>query len=597
MKNIFLVIGILLYINGFGQKWVLQWSDEFNDTKLDKKVWNIETGNGQGGWGCGQMDYSTGRKKNIEESDGSLKIRIHKEDYDGFNYTSGRINSRNKFYAKYGKIECRLKIPGGKGIGSSYWMMPQFDKYGGWPKSGEIDIMETNGDEPCTNYGTVHYEQWDSHQFFGKKIIIPESGSLITEYHKYGIIWDEKSLSWYLDDSIYNHIDLTKSIDNRFPFNEAFYVILSVGVGSNFSGKIIDDKMLPQSLEIDYLRVYKGYYSPVLLNAQTTLDGKSVVLNFNEKISEQPDLTKGFKIVRNNNDDVRVSSVSFLDDSKKTILLNLNTEIDKKDTGLYLTYQNGNIISTDTMKLENISKYNVFNMVSGSSPVIISAKAEDEFKIVLALHKQLNAQFKANPKDFQLTINGQPSEIKNVEIQKQQLILIPENPINFQDKAILNYQGESVTSTDNGHLLTFKDKILSNNVQQRFSIPGNVEAENFSDMKGVNVEDCKDFDKGKNVGFIDTDDWMDYRVKVEEDGNYEFNIRYSCQEPGGIIDLQDASTNKTLVEVEIKTETGGWQKWKTLKTTVQLKKGYYTFRIFAQNGGFNLNYFYFNKQK
>ncbi len=595
MKQSLTLFLIVLGTLGYSQKWVLQWSDEFNDNKLDKKIWNIETGNGQGGWGCGQIDYSTGRKKNIEESDSSLKIRIHKENLEGFHYTSGRINSKNKFYAKYGKIEARLKIPGGKGIGSAFWMMPQFDKYGGWPKSGEIDIMETNGDGPYTNYGTVHYEKWDSHQFSGKKIMIPETHSLITEYHRYGIIWNEKSLSWFLDDSIYNTIDLTKSIDKRFPFNEAFYIILSVGVGSDFSGKIIEDNILPQSLELDYVRVYKGYYEPNLVKAFTTDDGKSVVLNFSEKLSNQTDMMKGFNIIRNNGEEVKINQIKFLDDSKKSLLFSLYSFIDKKDTGIYLTYHDGMILTEDSMKLNSISRASIFNMVLGAAPVILSAVAEDEYKINLILNKELNKNLKIEPTEFHLVINGEPINIKKIEMQNQQLLMTPEKPVIIEDKVFVNYTGSSVTSTDDGRLIPFTNKKITNNVQKRYSIPGNIEAENFSDMKGISVEDCRDLDKGKNVGFIDTDDYMDYRVKVENSGMYELNVRYSCHEVGGIIELQDVSTNQSLSTIEIKTATEGWQKWKTLKTTVQLTEGLHTFRFFAQNGGFNLNYFYFKK--
>jgi beta-glucanase (GH16 family) len=265
-KNLFFSILFLFPFLLQAQTWELVWSDEFEGASLDVCNWTIETGNGQNGWGTGQVDYATARSNNVRLEGGNLILEVHKEtdfwgqDYWGnwqqWNYTSGRIITRHKVFFQYGKIEARLKIHEGQGIGSAFWMLPQYEMHGVWPRSGEIDIMETNGDQLQKNHGTVHFERWGTHQYDGNDTIV--TGNLHTEFHTYAIEWDDQWIKWLLDGEEYHRFSTSQLLDGRLPFREQFFIILSTGVGSQFSGTVIDDSKLPTQVVVDYVRVYKN---------------------------------------------------------------------------------------------------------------------------------------------------------------------------------------------------------------------------------------------------------------------------------------------------------------------------------------------------
>lgn len=138
----------------------LVWSDEFNGTTLNTANWSFETGDGcptMCGWGNNELEYYTNRPENLYFDGSNMIIEAKKEAFSGREYTSSKIVSRGKKHFKFGKMEMRAKLPKGKGIWPAFWMMPQNSVYGGWPRSGEIDIMEMVGHEPNKVYGTLHY--------------------------------------------------------------------------------------------------------------------------------------------------------------------------------------------------------------------------------------------------------------------------------------------------------------------------------------------------------------------------------------------------------------------------------------------------------
>src|SRR5262249_25242655 len=142
--------------------WKLVWSDEFDGTVIDLAKWDFDLGNGAGGWGNDELQYYTKDRENAFVKDGVLHLRALKNNVGGFKYTSARLKTRKSdgselFNKKYGKFEFRAKLPTGRGIWPALWMLPQQDKYGGWPRSGEIDVMEARGQEPNKVLGTLHY--------------------------------------------------------------------------------------------------------------------------------------------------------------------------------------------------------------------------------------------------------------------------------------------------------------------------------------------------------------------------------------------------------------------------------------------------------
>ncbi len=231
------------------QGWTLVWNDEFKGTSIDSDKWNYEV-NGDGG-GNNELQYYTARPENSYIENGALVMRAQRENYQGKQYTSARVNSNLKGDWTYGHIEARAKLPIGKGMWPAIWMLPTDWEYGGWPMSGEIDIMECLGHEPQKVYGTIHFGQSSAtHQQMGGSVSLP-SGTFNDDFHKFAVEWDSTSIQWYVDGTKY--FTAAKSS----PFNKRFHLVLNVAVGGNWPGSPDEFTAFPQTMVIDYIRVYQ----------------------------------------------------------------------------------------------------------------------------------------------------------------------------------------------------------------------------------------------------------------------------------------------------------------------------------------------------
>lgn len=237
----------------------LVWSDEFDGSEVDLDHWSFETG--ASGWGNNELqNYTAG--ENVEVSDGKLIITARKIDdlKKPGSYTSTRLKSGGKKEFTFGRMEIRAKLPSGTGIWPAIWMLGSSFSSVGWPACGEIDIMEYVGYQPNTIHSTVHTSSG-----FG----ITGDGSSKTletceeEFHVYGLLWTEEQLVFYTDSPdnvthVYNPLNKT---EENWPFDQAHYFILNVAVGGNWGGaQGIDNSIFPQSMEIDYVRVYQEVY-------------------------------------------------------------------------------------------------------------------------------------------------------------------------------------------------------------------------------------------------------------------------------------------------------------------------------------------------
>ena len=242
-------------------KWKLVWSDEFDGSALDTSKWQFEI-NGKGG-GNGEMQYYTDRPANLSVAGGHMTITAAKEAYQGPDgkkeYTSARIISKGKGDWKYGRFEARIKMPKGKGLWPAFWMMPSDSTYGGWAKSGEIDIAEVIGDKPNIVHGTLHYgDSWPKNIHTGDKFTLP-SGDFSDDFHVFAIEWKEGSITWSIDGKPYQTQTKWSSVAAPFPapFNQRFYYIFNVAVGGNWPGPPNAGTVFPQKMEVDYVRAYE----------------------------------------------------------------------------------------------------------------------------------------------------------------------------------------------------------------------------------------------------------------------------------------------------------------------------------------------------
>ncbi len=235
----------------------LIWSDEFDYTGLpDPAKWNMETGGG--GWGNNELQYYTDSINNASVDNGILTITAREEQYGGNDYTSARINTQNKFDFKYGRIEARIKLPFGQGLWPAFWMLGANYSSVGWPSCGEIDIMElvggtvSGGDN--TVHATLHWDNNGAHADYGESYSLP-SGIFADDFHIFSVEWDDQEIKAFVDDTQYFVIDITDA--GLSEFHNDFFVILNLAVGGNWPGPPNASTTFPQTMEVDYVRVFQ----------------------------------------------------------------------------------------------------------------------------------------------------------------------------------------------------------------------------------------------------------------------------------------------------------------------------------------------------
>jgi beta-glucanase (GH16 family) len=262
MRNI-VVLHLLIFTEAFPQGYTLVWSDEFNGTTLDQTKWSYETGN-NGGWGNSELEYYTDRTENCNVQDSCLTITASNESYSGYSYTSARIKTQDKFSFQYGKIEARMKLPYGKGLWPAFWLIGDNISSVGWPACGESDIMEMIGGSgtgstgnPVSDskvYGTLHWSQNGSEASAGGNYSL-SAGRFADEFHLFGMIWTSKTVELYVDNTVYYQIDISPTALSAF--QNKFFVIFNLAVGGNWPGNPDGTTVFPQTMQIDYVRVYQ----------------------------------------------------------------------------------------------------------------------------------------------------------------------------------------------------------------------------------------------------------------------------------------------------------------------------------------------------
>ena len=238
------------------------WQDEFDqDGSVDDELWSFDIGTGveifgQPGWGNNELQYYTDRTENIEVKDGMLHITARSESYEGSNYTSAKILTRGKFETTFGRFEARIMLPFGQGIWPAFWLLG--DDSGGtvsWPQIGEIDIMEYRGQEPAVIHGSVHGPGYSAGNAVTDRYQLL-NGRFDTEFHVFAIEWGPDFIRYYVDDTLYNEIT-PEDVNGEWVFNDnTFYIILNVAVGGNFVGPPNASTPFPQTMLVDYVRVY-----------------------------------------------------------------------------------------------------------------------------------------------------------------------------------------------------------------------------------------------------------------------------------------------------------------------------------------------------
>ncbi|NJN77834.1 MAG: glycoside hydrolase family 16 protein [Saprospiraceae bacterium] len=238
----------------------LVWSDEFETNGLpDSTKWSYDYGIGcpNCGWGNNELQFYTKNKlENARVEDGKLIIEAHKEIFEKSQYTSARLVTKEKGDWLYGKFEIRAKLPDGRGTWPAIWMLSTDWEYGGWPESGEIDIMEHVGYAQDTVHGTIHTKSYN--HIIGTQKAGTIEVNVSEEFHTYGLEWTEKSMIWSIDGKPYFEFKNENKTFNEWPFDKRFHLILNLAVGGNWGGKYgVDESVFPKQMIVDYVRVYQ----------------------------------------------------------------------------------------------------------------------------------------------------------------------------------------------------------------------------------------------------------------------------------------------------------------------------------------------------
>ncbi|HYW94137.1 MAG TPA: glycoside hydrolase family 16 protein, partial [Bacteroidales bacterium] len=240
------------YVNSFK----LVWSDNFDGADVNRDWWNFETG--ATGWGNQELqDYTDGANATIEN--GILKLTAKKvnDNKQPGSYTSTRITTKSKKEFKYGRIEFRAKLPSGTGIWPALWLLGSNISSVGWPACGEIDVMEYVGYDPNRVHTTIHTPSSYGSSVNTNVLNLPDCEEA---FHTYGMIWTERYMKFYIDsvdNIIYTYAPPIKN-DQNWPFNQPLFLIMNVAVGGTWGGSMgIDNSIFPQTMEVDYVRVYQ----------------------------------------------------------------------------------------------------------------------------------------------------------------------------------------------------------------------------------------------------------------------------------------------------------------------------------------------------
>ena len=253
------------------------WRDEFNGTSLDKDSWNIYGS----GWSANNVQSCYSRsEENVNVKNGSLNLvglykpgaRCTGNEKSG-NFTSGFVETKGKKFWTYGYIEARIKMPNNKSTWPGFWMSPATKEYGDWPRSGEIDIVETKGSNLDYAAADAHWglSKYNKKHAQGKDL--PAGFKDTTQWHTYGVKWTEGKLEYYIDGVKFHTI-------NRFsqpnaantpygPFDKPFFLRLNLAIGgdyidgngskwSNAYNTLAEHpESFPATMSIDYVRVYE----------------------------------------------------------------------------------------------------------------------------------------------------------------------------------------------------------------------------------------------------------------------------------------------------------------------------------------------------
>lgn len=260
------------------QDWQLVWADEFEGTEVDTTKWSFQIGDGCPdlcGWGNGEEQYYTAENATVEG--GMLRITAEQDSVGGRAYTSARLRTKGKADWTYGRFETRAKLTRTTGFWPAIWMLPSDEAYGGWAASGEIDILEIFGNASGTVHGTIHFGGASpQNTSSGGSWTLPFR-NFSTSFHDFAIEWVPGEIRWYVDGNLYHTENEWYTTEARFPapFDQSFHLLVNLAIGGA-AGTPNASSRFPQSMEVDYIRVYQAMNVDPVVQLDAPADGATV---------------------------------------------------------------------------------------------------------------------------------------------------------------------------------------------------------------------------------------------------------------------------------------------------------------------------------
>jgi beta-glucanase (GH16 family) len=249
--------------------WVLTWSDEFDGpdgSAVDPTKWTHDVGGT--GWGNEELEYYTDGTQNAVVQGGNLVITATTQGASSLScsypsngaceYTSARLKTQGLFSQQYGRFEARIQIPEGQGLWPAFWMLGANIDTASWPDCGEIDIMENVGKEPAENHGSLHMPAagtTNDDDLTGQYSLT--TGKLGDDFHTYAVEWSSAAIRFYVDDQLYETQTPATATGRTWEFDAPFFILLNVAVGGAFPGSPDSSTMFPQTMKVDWVRVYQ----------------------------------------------------------------------------------------------------------------------------------------------------------------------------------------------------------------------------------------------------------------------------------------------------------------------------------------------------
>lgn len=551
------------------QCYELLWAEEFNYVGYpDPAIWTAEEGGG--GWGNNELQYYTvNDTDNAFVENGMLTITARKEIIQNNNYSSARLITQGKFNVQYGRIEARMKLPFGQGMWPAFWMLGESFPEVGWPACGEIDIMEMVGGDGRENtvHGTVHWDNNGNYAQYGGSYTL-SSGTFADDFHTFAIEWDESAITWFVDDIQYHVISITPAALSEF--RENFFILLNLAVGGNWPGAPNAATEFPQTLEVDYVRVYKksAEIAQIEITGPAELPQNASAAVFSLPYS--PGLAYSWSVPED------ATILSGQDSS--TVVVDWGCaegQVSCEITGSCDTYAISKDIAIRNEiygpmfvaeNEENILFYtdsmtgSAYTWTVPADASIVSGQGTDSIRVNWGatfdnIQLSISSACGVNDLEFPVTIVGQypfPD------------IHTPHPIPGVIDATAFDYGGAGISYEDD--------------------TPGNI-----GDGPRQDTDVDTEFnDSGTpNVGWIRNGEWLEYSVQVDSSAYYEITMRVATAISGGPFSLL-FNGEERISGIEV-ANTGGWGSFTTINAgTVYLTTADTLMRVSFITGGFNL---------